>query len=402
MEAVKRFAFPFFFFLTAVPWPTLFEQPIIQGLGRANAAMVVNVLSVLGIPAIQHGNVIEISTGMVGINDACSGIRSLHSCLMISLFLGEFYFMNWSRRVGLVLGGFILAMLFNVCRTSFLTFIAAKKGIDAIHQYHDEAGITILFACTATLWGASYLVSLLPSRARVETKTNDVPGRNENNDERLQALKFFAVSLIIWIVVVEVAVGLWYSIREAHIKPGPRWSVVFPADNPTFKTLPLTPEETELLRFDDAKQGQWQEPDGTLWQAFYFDWVPGRVAGYLAKRHTPDICLPAMGLAMVSGPTLMMLNVNNIELPMRSYIFDGPNGPLYVFQCHWEPGIEKERYADESSRLNLIRGVWTSRGNKGQKVVEIIISGCQDSAAAKEALVGQLQKLIKVEQPQST
>ena len=394
---LARFAFPICFFFTAVPWPTLFEQPIIQHLSRANAAMVVNVLAVIGVPAIQHGNLIEISTGVVGVNDACSGIRSLQSSIMISLFLGEFYFMTWKRRVFLLLAGFALALFFNICRTSLLTFLAAKKGIGAIAQYHDETGMTILFACTATLWAVSYLISVLPNHSSAVPKTIEVPKKVESHGQRLRALTSFATRLLFWIVLVEISVQLWYTARESHIKPGPNWSLVLPEDNSTFKPLPVTPEEHTLLRFDDNRQGQWQEPDGTLWQAYYFDWLPGRVAGYLAKRHTPDICLPAMGLTMTSGPTLTMLNIDNLSLPVRSYVFTGPDGPLQVFQCHWEPGLEGEAYANESSRFNLIRGIWAGRGNKGQKVIEIIITGCNDPDVAKEALVRELQKLIKVE-----
>jgi exosortase len=395
---VARFAFPICFFLTAVPWPTAFEQPIIQHLSRINAAIVVNVLGIIGVPAIQHGNVIEISTGMVGINDACSGIRSLQSSLMISLFLGEYYFMKSRRRVLLVLAGFILAMFFNACRTSFLTYLAAKKGIGAIAQYHDETGMTILLACTATLWGVSYLASRLPGGLPdAPSKTAAVPAEDKSARRRFHALTKLATSLIIWVIVVEVGVQIWYYIRESGIKPGPVWTLSLPQDNPTFKELPVTPEERTLLRFDDDKQGQWQESDGTIWQAYYFDWSPGRVAGYLAKRHTPDICLPAAGLTMSSGPTLTVLDVDNLKLPMRCYVFTGPNGELQVFQCHWEPGFERELYANESSRFNLIRGIWAGRGNKGQKVIEIVISGSHDSDTAKEALVRELQKLIKVE-----
>jgi hypothetical protein len=120
------------------------------------------------------------------------------------------------------------------------------------------------------------------------------------------------------------------------------------------------------------------------------------VAGYLAKRHTPDICLSAMGLKMTSGPTLIKVTVNDVVLPMRYYVFDSDEGPLQVFQGHWEPGIDKE-YTDYSSRFSLIRGVWTSRGNKGQKVVEIVITGCNDPALAQKELVQELQKMIKVE-----
>lgn len=398
--ALIHFAFPVCFFLTAVPWPTLFEQPVIQHLSRINAGIVVNVLSVIGIPAIQHGNVIEISTGMVGINDACSGIRSLQSSLMISLFLGEFYLMKWPRRLFLVLAGFFLAMFFNACRTSFLTFLAAKKGIGAIAQYHDETGMTILLACTTTLWIVSYLASVFPNRSTAKQISDDTGTQNARG-QGLSAARFLAASLIIWIVLVECGVQLWYFIRESKIQPGPSWSLVLPENNPTFKSLLVTPEERTLLRFDDDKQGQWTEPDGTLWQVYYFNWLPGRVAGYLAKRHTPDICLPAVGLTMTAGPTLTLMDINNLKLPVRSYVFTGPDGPLQVFQCHWEPGTDKELYTNESSRFNLVRGIWAGRGDKGQKVFEIVITGCHDPDAAREAVVRELQKLIKVENPQA-
>lgn len=392
-----RYAFPICFFLTAVPWPTLFEQPIIQHLSRLNAAMVVNVLSAIGVPAIQHGNIIEVSTGTVGINDACSGIRSLQSSLMISLFLGEFYFMKWRRRIFLVLAGFALAMFFNLCRTSILTYLAAKKGIGAVAQYHDETGMTILLACTAALWGVSYLASIFPGGSSAPKTAADNSRRQDRDLQNLPAAKFLAISLVVWFVLVEAGVQFWYHIREAKIDPGPSWSLVLPEDNPTFKPLPDTADEHILLRFDDNKQGQWYESDGTLWQAYYFDWMPGRVAGYLAKRHTPDVCLPAVGLTMTSGPTLTVLNVNNLKLPFRSYVFTGQGETFQVFQCHWEPGIKDDTYANESSRFNLIRGIWAGRGNKGQKVIEIVITGYKDSDAAREALVRELQKMVKVE-----
>jgi exosortase len=401
---VMRFAFPICFFFTAVPWPTLFEQPIIQDLSRINAAMVVNVMGILNVPAIQHGNVIEISTGLVGINDACSGIRSLQSSLMISLFLGEYYFMNWGRRISLIFISFVVAMFFNLCRTSLLTYLAASKGIAAISQYHDEAGVTILLACTVTLWGVSYLFSRWKKNSTsIGEPSFDSPIQIGNllGSQPHRGMVFFALGLTLWMVIVEASVDTWYYFREAHITTGPKWEVVMPENNPTFKSLPFTPEEHELLRFDDGKEGQWQESDGTSWEAFYFDWLPGRVAGYLAKRHTPDVCLPASGYQMISGPTLTILNIHNLQLPMRSYVFAGPNGPLQVFQCHWQPGETAESYANESSRYNLIRSIWAGRGNKGQKVIEIVITGDNNPADALEALTRELQTLIKVESPQT-
>lgn len=392
-SGLARYAFPICFFFTAVPWPTLFEHPVVQDLSRANAAIVVNVLGILGVPAVQHGNVIEVSTGMVGINDACSGIRSLQSSLMISLFLGEYYFLRWQRRILLVAIGFLLAMFFNVCRMSLLTYLAAKHGTDAIAHYHDEAGMTILLACTASLWAVGYLASRLEKKPAPAGSA--VPDQAAPVDRR--AFSRLACALIIWVVVVESGVGLWYAYRESKIKPGPNWTIVLPESNATFQSLPFTEDEHQLLRFDDGKQGQWQEADGTVWQTYYFNWLSGRVAGYLAKRHTPDICLPATGMKMLAGPVLTVLTVGNLQLPVRSYVFSSSDGTVQVFQCHWEPGINNSSYANESSRFNLIRGIWAGRGNKGQKVFEIIVSGYADTKTAQQAVARELQKLIRIQ-----
>lgn len=394
---LRQFAFPVAFFLVAIPWPTLVEAPIIQGLSRMNAALVVEVMGFLNVPAIQSGNVIEVSTGLVGINDACSGIRSFQSSLMISLFLGEFFLFNWRRRVLLLPIGFALAMLLNLCRASLLTWIAAKKGVGAIAEYHDEAGMTIMLVCTALLWGAAWLLNRRNITAKGEEATPVAPNSINDNLTRRRMTRL-GVTLIVWLILVESGVNLWYRIRESHLQPGPNWSVNFPTENPTFKVMPLTTDEHELLRFDQGQKGQWQEPDGTAWQAFYFNWQPGRVAGYLAKRHTPDICLTAAGLKMTSGPELIVLDVNGVELPMRHYVFDSSSGPLQVYQCHWESGMGKDTFtAEESARWNLIRAVWAGRGNQGQKVLEIVITGCDDPALAEQALIRRLNDLIKVE-----
>ena len=58
----------------------------------------------LGIPAQVEGNLIRVSTGLVGVNEACSGIRSLQTSLMIGLLFGELKRLSVLRRVALVIG----------------------------------------------------------------------------------------------------------------------------------------------------------------------------------------------------------------------------------------------------------------------------------------------------------
>jgi exosortase len=471
---LRQMAFPICLFFVAIPWPTLFEQPIIQNLTRVSATIVIELLGWLDVPAIAHGNVIEVSTGMVGIDEACSGIRSFQSSLMISLFLGEFYRLSTGRRWLLVPLGFAFSMAFNICRMLLLTLIAAKKGVGAISEYHDPTGVTIAILCTLTLWMLA--LSIRNRRSADHKSANDGPpgktdGENQkpiigalpinpgtfDTEQRLRedcpnpphpnplpgerepafAQKLrpgkqeanancfsgsirpqqvqevnarifrripsplasrLALALLIWLGLVEIGVQAWYHSRESHLKPGPDWTLTFPPDNPTLKDIPMDAKTQYLLRFDEAKQAAWREADGTHWEAFYFDWFAGRVAGYLAKRHTPEICLTATGLKLLSGPTLTIMKIHGVDLPIRSYQFQTEDGVLQVFHCRWEAGASDDAFvAHESSRYNLIRSIWEGRGDQGQKVLEFIISGMNDPEQAKQALAGELDKLIKVE-----
>lgn len=424
---LRLVAFPICLFLIAIPWPTLIEQPIIQSLTRINAALVIEVMGAMGIPALQHGNVIEVSTGVVGIDEACSGIRSFQSSIMISLFLGALYDLPLLRRILFVPIGFLLAMMFNLGRTSFLTWVAAKEGVSAIDKYHDPAGLWILVGCTIGLWLVGLMLKSkkqpgevggglhrlgkaesdqpepLPHSSDLRPPTSDfrAPGSAPTPQVsafRVSAFQRLSVALLVWLLCVELGAHAWYRAREARLPTGPDWSITFPEDNTTFRELPMAPATYNLLRFDDGKQGAWTEPDGTTWQAFYFNWHPGRVAGYLAKRHTPEICMPATGREQLSGPELLVLNLHGIELPVRRYRF-GPDGnSLHVYHCRWEAGVTSDSFVEkESARFNLVRGIWAGRGNQGQKVIEVIISGTEDPEAAKALLIQRLGEMIKVE-----
>ncbi len=404
--ALRLAAFPVCLFLVAIPWPTLIEQPLIQFLTRVNAALVIEVMGFLGVPALQHGSVIEVGSGVVGIDEACSGIRSFQSSIMISLFLGALYDLTLLRRLLFVPIGFCLAMLFNLARTSFLTWVAAKEGVAAIEKYHDPAGLWILVGCTIGMW----LVGLLlkkrapkPSALNPQPATTHPPQAigaavSTSNFKLPTSIRRLSVLLLVWLLFVELGAQAWYRSREARLPQAPDWTLTFPADNATLKDLPMAPKTYDLLRFDDGKQAAWTEADGTQWAAFYFNWKPGRVAGYLAKRHTPEICMPATGRPMLSGPELMVVKIQGLDLPIRRYRF-GPDGnSLHVYHCRWEAGVNPDSFvAQESARYNLIRGIWAGRGNQGQKIIEFVISGTEDPEAAKAMLIRRLEDLIKVE-----
>jgi len=70
-----------------------------------------------------------IPSGVLGVEEACSGVRSLQSGMMVSLFFGEILRLVPGRRMLLVGAAFGAALAGNVIRSSFLAAMASRQGI---------------------------------------------------------------------------------------------------------------------------------------------------------------------------------------------------------------------------------------------------------------------------------
>ncbi len=392
-RAAALFAFPLCFFLVAVPWPSIVEGPLIQMLTSGCASCSVEVAGWLGIPAIQHGNVIEVAKGTVGIDEACSGIRSFQSALMISLFLGEFYGLTLWRRIVLVPAGFLLALLFNVIRISFLTCVTAREGVAAISKYHDPAGLMIMVACVFSIW---LLALLFKGRAKNAPTSTVSPSRNTGPPS--PALKRLAFGLLLWLVAVEAGVELWYKSHEWRLPPSTSWSVDWPRRNPTFSEMPVAERAHWLLRYDEEVSASWREGDGSQWQMIYLRWLPGRIAVALAELHTPEVCMAAAGHTVETLPDLTYYPIRGLKLPFRKYIVhDDGAEPFYVFYCLWEDRAQAQFFNTQLLTYgNRLGPVLAGRRNSGERSLEIVVRGYNDIGQAESAVIGELDKLVKV------
>ncbi len=212
---LRHFAFPFVFFLVAVPWPTQFEQVVVQDLMRLVSAINVSLLNIAGVPALQHGNVIEVGSGLVGIEEACSGVRSLQATLMVSLFLGDLYAFAFPRRVLLIIAGGLLAFSCNVVRTALLVWIGAKNGPKSIEAWHDPAGLTILLVCLFGLWALSLIMRRSAGVSVASVSTGNQPSSFGFSWPLL-------ASLTLWLVLAEAGykVGIGFTNRRSRIRDG--------------------------------------------------------------------------------------------------------------------------------------------------------------------------------------
>jgi exosortase len=401
---LRHFCFPILFFLVAVPWPVQIEQTVIQNLMRMVTATNVVLLNLAGVPAIQHGNLIEVGSGLIGIEEACSGVRSLQATLMVSLFLGELYLFKLGGRIILIVAGALLAFFCNIIRTAILVWMGAKHGMLALESWHDPAGLTILFVCLFGLW----FLSLGMRRfgrvgAYVDAAENSAPAAPTSAPESLAGLArpgfwpLFA-ALAVWMFLAEAATQAWYGFHQSRVAVS-RWTVQWPVAENRYEPVPVAPEAQNLLRYNEGGGARWHTPDGHQWMIYSFRWLPGRTAALFVKIHRPDICLPASGLEMKSDNGIQLIPVNGVHLPIRSYRFDDHGMPLHVFYCYWDArssytSIAAAEQEDWSWRGRLRAALRGSR-ELGAQMLELVVWGYHDDAEAAKALQHQLTSVIR-------
>ena len=143
-QTLRHFRFPILFALIAVPIPGVLWSPVVFGLKGLVTFVNVELLNLLGIPALQQGSVIQLPNCRVGVDEACSGIRSLQSSLMMALFIGDQSLRQAGLRWLLVGGAVGWAVVGNIGRSLYLSLTAHRHGAEALDAVHDTAGWSVL------------------------------------------------------------------------------------------------------------------------------------------------------------------------------------------------------------------------------------------------------------------
>jgi exosortase/archaeosortase family protein len=328
---------------------------------------------------------------VLGVNEACSGVRSLQAALMAAFFLGEFYRLKTGARVALVLAGFLSALVTNIGRTTFLSFSAARGGVDAVANWHDPAGYTVLTICLVMLT----LVALWLRRKH--------SGRDVMPTAIPAHLPPARAGFILagWMALVVAGAEIWY-----YQPPRPdaaTWTMTMP-DGTSEQPLPKT--TLELLSCDHYRATNWRDESGWHWAILFMQWEPSSDHAVLRSRmHRPEICMPATGLVEAGPHRTLIVPVAGFELAFESMHFRSPDGQdAYIFYCPWEiiPGESGfNAPASDATRLSCLLRVWQRERVLGRQVAEVMITDAPSREAAEAAVQKQLGALIRRVVPES-
>jgi len=387
-------AFAFVFALLAVPWPYDFETWLTVELSMLAARITAAVLNFVGVLAVCEGNTIEVAAGILGVEDACSGVRSFQSSFVVAMLLGEWFMLRLGWRVLLCLLALSVAYALNIARMLMLCLAVETTGMDAVARWHDPAGFLILFVTLGFLWLAGFALVRIPG-----TTSPELPLAARTTREMIsRQVALASILMLIGLGGIMAATEGWYRYHERSMAPALTWGIAPAAGRPGEGDQPLGEAIEKLGGYDTGFRRQWQDGNQQSWELIYMRWEPGRKDAS-AGPHAPDYCQKAAGRTVVHKSELRTTQVGETILPYQIYTISKGSQTFYLLFSiddgrrggNW---LSAGLMGDGSSRERRLKQVREGRRNTGQTSLQLALVGVEDAAVAEQEMLKLLPSLL--------
>lgn len=328
--ALQRVVFPAAFMMLAIPWPTFLEGAVAFPLMQAVTGWSVGLLHLLGYPATVAGTTISLPNCTVGVEEACSGLRSLQTALMVGFAAGELARLRLPARAVLLVVAFLMAMAGNQLRVLMLALAGIGGGNEAVARTHDTAGYAVLAVLLCGVGSAAWLLRKISVRGRMQDE--ECRRRNEETAKEHEGGK---VGRVGWVVLATAAAAMvgahgWFWWRGA-LAPAPVASMLAPAAGGGFRADENVPAEILGVL----------QPDEYRYIRELRDGIPGKVAGYHfywrprkgnanQLYHRPDRCMPGAGWRIDGEVVTQQIKIGERDMVFNVFPFRGPVGPALM------------------------------------------------------------------------
>ncbi len=171
------YLFPLAYLFVMIPLPKApTEVYVTLPLQSVAADAGANVIEMYGITTIRNGNVIQIPSMKLLVEEACSGIRSLFSLTALSIAFVVLMEKRWWERILLVALTPFIAVLGNVLRVAITGILAEKAGPEyASGGAHEFAGLILFVFGMMVLFACSWIITVFFPPSEPARQEDDEP-----------------------------------------------------------------------------------------------------------------------------------------------------------------------------------------------------------------------------------
>jgi len=397
-ERVRWIPFNWTALVAAGLWPLSAPIPpgtytrLTVGLQLWVSSGVLHALHLLGVVAFRQGNIIQLSTASVGVEEACSGVRSLVSCVFVGIFFSACLVSRpWARALIIALAA-PLALGMNFFRSLMLTLLA-NSGVDIAGTWHDATGFAVLGLTAVLLASLALLlergvakekgsagaspggVPRSTGRSRVlagnldDGRQDPSPARPMRDSAAASACATFSSQRVLAVVLAlaSALIVLFYVNTHPGVRrdaPVPDLWTMMPESQPgwTVTTIDYLNDFRDVLQTDVLAQRTYTRdgPDGQLQVTLYAAyWRPGQASVSLVATHAPDACWPGAGWVLQPLPQSQeAVAAGGRNLATAEYrLFTSPHTPQYVWFWHLYDG-QPIAYINPYSLGRLLHIAW--------------------------------------------
>ncbi|MEM7674096.1 MAG: exosortase/archaeosortase family protein [Verrucomicrobiota bacterium] len=381
--------------LFAMPWPSGIEATLTQTLMAWVSEATVVLINSMGIPAIQQGQIIALPDAFVGVEEACSGVRSFQSSLMAAWFFGEYYRFSPIQRISLLSLAPIVAFIVNIGRTLALTHSVHLLGTDDFEFMHDSTGWFSTCIAFLLVLGVAVLFHITFSRWRPDPKHTEPPVKVVSSSKN--APNWIWIAILFIPISRGVAMG-YYLLKEDSEGNAIITHAHWDALDSDVKIVEIPADQRALLRYSEGTRVQWRRADGLATTSYFFHWNAGRISSF-AGIHSPEICLPSVGHLLVDGPQEFRLPTEYGTILLKGYQFDlslpgGRRIPRSVFFGVWDSDLRPApvRVVGAAGRLkNVLKG----ERIRNRTSVQLIVTGSESLQEAWPQARADLKQFLR-------
>ena len=133
-------AFPLFLLIFMVPIPAIVYNQVTFQLQLLASRMAEAALSLLGVPVLREGNILQLASQSLSVVEACSGIRSLLTLSFLSLVYAFFFDKKRWMRLALLIATVPIALIANAGRVTITGLLSEVNPELAEGLVHEASG----------------------------------------------------------------------------------------------------------------------------------------------------------------------------------------------------------------------------------------------------------------------
>lgn len=223
----------------------------------------------------------------------------------------------------------LAALVFNVVRTVFLTWMVGSESGETATDLHDPAGVTVMIATLLTI--VLYALRL--------ARSNDAEGADRGASVTTTTWHStrvgWVVATAVAVLVLESGIRLWFD-REGSEDGAEHWAFVAAPDG--WEEHPISEDVLAVMQCSSATQlttvRTW---NGVAGLAMLFRWEEDAAGlSTLTNVHDPRVCMPAIGATLVATDEPIELEVAGRVLAFDAYQFRVDGLRQYVFNAVWD------------------------------------------------------------------